>query len=55
MSTYTGIVEADPEDAEGAVLTFPEELIAEVGWTAGDSIKWSDNNDGSWTLTKIEK
>ena len=34
------------------VLTFPEELIEMTGWEEGDVLKWNENPDGSWTLTK---
>jgi hypothetical protein len=29
--------------------------MKEVGWEIGDSIEWSDNGDGSWTMTKKVK
>jgi hypothetical protein len=36
-------------------LVFPEGYIEQLGWDVGDKIKWTDNNDGSWTMTKVEK
>lgn len=47
--TYTARVE---EDENGAYIIFPEEMMAEVGWKEGDNIKWTDNGDGSFTLSK---
>jgi bifunctional DNA-binding transcriptional regulator/antitoxin component of YhaV-PrlF toxin-antitoxin module len=44
-------VEEDPETGDG-ILTFPEDLLEESGWKEGDQILWTDNGDGSWTLTK---
>ena len=33
-------------------LEFPPELLNQVGWDFGDTLLWSPNEDGSWTLTK---
>lgn len=35
-------------------LQFPPDAINQVGWDAGDTIVWEDNQDGTWTLTKKE-
>ena len=34
-------------------ITFPDDLIEAVGWKIGDDLEWIDNNDGSFTLKKI--
>jgi len=34
------------------ILTFPDEVLKEIGWKEGDVLQWIDNQDGSWTLTK---
>lgn len=36
-------------------IVFSPEAIAQVGWKIGDNIKWTDNNNGSWTMSKVEK
>lgn len=36
-------------------IEFPPEALEEVGWKEGDQIEWTDNGDGSWTLTKKEE
>lgn len=36
-----------------ASITFPDDLIEAVGWKIGDTLEWVDNNDGSFTLKKI--
>ena len=33
-------------------IEFPEDFLKETGWKEGDSIKWIDNHDGSWTMKK---
>ena len=43
------------EDASGdAIIQFPEEFLDETGWREGDTLRWIDNKDGSWTLTRID-
>ena len=37
---------------DDGILTFPDEIIKETGWKEGDMLLWSENPDGSWTLTK---
>lgn len=44
-------VEEDPETGE-TILPFPPDLLANLGWKEGDVLEWSDNGDGSWSLTK---
>ncbi len=49
---YTSVVEEDPNDPEGAILTFPEELISKMGWKEGDTLLFTDQGDGSFLLEK---
>lgn len=37
---------------ENGVLTFPPDLLEANGWKEGDVLVWTDNGDGSWTLSK---
>lgn len=37
-----------------AVIQFPEDVLEQAGWNEGDNLQWTDNGDGSWTLTKLE-
>ena len=36
-------------------LEFPQEVMDEAGWQPGDTIKWTDNGNGSWILSKINE
>lgn len=40
---------------EYGMLVFPPELMAKVGWKEGDTLDWQNNDDGSWTLTKVDR
>jgi len=48
---WTLDIKEDPDTGD-AILEFPEDLIKQTGWKEGDVLDWSDNGDGSWTLTK---
>ena len=39
---------------ENGILTFPDELLKKTGWKEGDVLEWNPNDDGSFTLVKIE-
>jgi hypothetical protein len=51
QTSWTVILEQDPETGE-LVLPFSEDMLACVGWKEGDVLKWKDNKNGSWSLTK---
>ena len=53
MKKYETIVEKDENNE--LVIPFDEELMSEIGWELGDTIQWTQNEDGSSTLTRIEK
>lgn len=43
-ATFVGTVE---EDANGElIITFPEEMIAHLGWQEGDVIEWDTDDLG---------
>jgi len=52
-NSWTLPVEEDPVTGD-AILTFPAELLEQAGWAEGDTLIWTDNKDGSYTLTKKE-
>jgi bifunctional DNA-binding transcriptional regulator/antitoxin component of YhaV-PrlF toxin-antitoxin module len=53
MKSWVLTVEEDSVSGDG-ILTFPPELLAEAGWSEGDTIHWIDNHDGSFSLVKEE-
>lgn len=53
MTSWTITVEEDSETGD-IILPFPPELLAENGWTDGDTIEWTDNKDGTWTLSRVD-
>lgn len=51
MSNYILSIDLDPETNE-YILTFPPELLEELGWIEGDNLIWSINDDNTVTLNK---
>jgi hypothetical protein len=51
LKSWTLNVEEDPETSD-AMLTFPPELLEQVGWKEGDTIIWKIQQDGSCILEK---
>lgn len=52
--TWEATVQEDPETGE-LVLPLPEDLLAKLGWQEGDELNWINNQDGSWTLEKVNE
>lgn len=52
MKRWITTVQEDPDTGD-AVIEFPDDLLAEVGWKEGDVLKWIINEDGSAILTKV--
>jgi len=49
MKYYYGkVVEAD--DGE-LMIEFPDDLMEKLAWEEGTRINWTDNGDGTWTVT----
>ena len=43
------------EDSDGnLVLPLTLDVLKEVGWGLGDTLKWIDNNDGTFSIVKYE-
>jgi len=53
MDTLNKYTTEIKEDENGEFyIEFSDEVMSEVGWKEGDDLVWTDNGDGSWTLTK---
>jgi uncharacterized membrane protein (UPF0127 family) len=48
---WTLDVKEDPETGD-AILEFPQDLLEQAEWKEGDTLKWTDLGNGSWSLTK---
>lgn len=50
-NSWTITLEEDPATGD-LILPFTEEILSVVGWKTGDTIDWTDNKDGTWSLRK---
>ncbi len=46
---WTAILE---EDGDDLVLPLPEELMEELNWNIGDTLTWTEHDEGSWSIRK---
>jgi hypothetical protein len=51
-TNWTITVEQDPANGD-LLLPFPDDFLETQGWKEGDTLEWVDNNDGTWTIRKI--
>lgn len=49
------IIKLEQDDNGDLILPLTDEILASVGWKIGDTIVWTDNGDGSWTMSKKPK
>ncbi len=55
MITTNHWVSKVEEDSYGDLfITIPLELRVQLNWREGDTLKWIDNKDGSWSLQKVK-
>lgn len=47
-------VEQDPDTGD-LILPLSDELMGQLDWKIGDTVRWSDNGDGTWSLYKFEE
>lgn len=43
------------EETDETFIQLPDDLMLATGWNLGDDLEWIDNEDGTWTMKKIEK
>lgn len=54
MTTRWQLPVEEDADTGDMIVTFPPDLLSAMGWKEGDQLKWSKNDDDSWTLKKVE-
>lgn len=53
MTRWTVTVEEADDGSRDLVLPLPQDLLDLQGWVEGDTLEWTDNKNGSWSLTKV--
>jgi hypothetical protein len=52
MTKWTVTVEEADDGSGDIVLPLPQELLDIQGWKEGDTLEWTDNGDGTWSIAK---
>jgi hypothetical protein len=55
MKQWTMAVEEADDGSGDLILPLPQELLDLQGWKEGDDLEWTDNGDGSWSLSKANE
>jgi bifunctional DNA-binding transcriptional regulator/antitoxin component of YhaV-PrlF toxin-antitoxin module len=42
------------EDGDDLIMPIPQEILDHLDIKEGNVLKWIDNGDGSWSLTKMQ-
>ena len=53
MRKWEATVQEDPDDPEGAVLQFPQEMMEALDWHEGDVLSWDVQEDGSVVMSNL--
>lgn len=43
------------QEGDDTILPLTDEILMEAGWNVGDDIEFINNNNGSYTMRKVEK
>lgn len=50
------IVKLDKDEKTGElILPLDDPIFQDLNWKVGDAIQWTDNGDGSWTMSKKQE
>jgi hypothetical protein len=50
----TWVVPIEEDHLGEYYVTFPNNLVEQVGWEENDTLEWVDNKDGSFSIKKVE-
>ena len=55
-TSYTGnlMIQKDPDTGE-LYLELPKKTLNRLGWSEDDELEWIENDDGTWSVNKVEK
>jgi len=54
MTQWTISLEEADDGSGDLVMPLPQDLLDGAGWKEGDTLQWIDNNNGTWSLKKLE-
>jgi len=53
MKSWVITLEEDPDTGD-LILPLPDDLLKDAGWAEGDTIEWTDNKNGTWSMKRKE-
>jgi hypothetical protein len=54
-TSWTVTLEEADDGSGDIVLPLPQDFLDLQGWAEGDTLEWTDNNDGTWSLSKAKE
>lgn len=54
MTQWTVTLEEADDGSGDLVMPLPQDLLDGAGWKEGDTLEWIDNNNGTWSLKKVD-
>jgi hypothetical protein len=55
MTCWTITLEEADDGSGDLVMPLPPDLLESAGWKEGDILDWTDNKNGTWSLTKKDE
>ena len=53
-TSWTVTLEEADDGSGDLVMPLPQDFLDQQGWREGDVLDWKNNNNGSWTLSKVD-
>ena len=47
-------LEVQQDDSGELFIEFPDNVMKQMGWSAGDILTWTQQDNGNWLITKKE-
>ena len=54
-TSWTVTLEEADDGSGDLVMPLPQDFLDQQGWREGDTLDWKESDNGSWTLSKVEK
>lgn len=55
MVNKSYIARVEQDENGDLILVFPDDMIKTLGWDENTQIEWIDNNNGTFSIKKVEE
>jgi hypothetical protein len=52
--SWTITLDEDPETGD-LIMPLSDDILESAGWKEGDTLEWIDNENGTWSLRKLNE